>query len=177
MAVTTNQIGNLATAMSTGTGLPKAVCQKIIEECLASPAFVFPVNVSGFPLQVEGITAALIQPSSAQTIVTLASQTEGGVTCTANTGLALRTVTANKTFYVTDILVYGTQTTPFDWFIKDSLTVNTGSIVAQGRIIATGDIQSYVQNFRTPLPFTTGLFIDVTSSQNNLIYVINGFEA
>ena len=95
--VSTQQIGNLGTELSTASGLPKAIAEQIIQKSLAEPAWTIPFNTSTFPLYVSGSNSGIPVPSSTQSVINYSGTGSGAVTSDY-------TVTAGKSF-----ALYGVQ--------------------------------------------------------------------
>ena len=102
--------------------------------------------------------------------------------CDTSTNVLQRTITANKTFYVTDIILTIDNTDNSNTGrvnLRDGLTV-AGSIVLPLLIQESPTNESAVQvvqhSFIEPIEFSTGLFIEEGAGINTVTGVVIGYE-
>lgn len=131
-------------------------------------AFIGP---TGSNVQVSGVvTTSLPAPSTSQAIVAKATSTKAGVAIVSGTGLLLHTVTAGKTFYMTSCNLDSTVSVGVVLF--DALTV-TGS----PKFCAFDNVTYNTRNiFPTPIPFTVGVVVDVSTGTADFRWSIEGYE-
>lgn len=108
-------------------------------------------------------------PGASQTIVTKANG-KSGTSVTAGTGTLIHTTTAGKIYYVTSITISCSAAAGIEF--RDGTTIaGTVKVAVQNNTAA----QVSCITFTTPVPFSTGVFMDVGSNQV-YVWTINGFE-
>jgi len=132
--------------------------------------FSIPVTDSNIALDVTAVSAGFAGPLGDQAIVTAAND-KAGTSITAGTGAAMLTVSANKTFFMTSLIV-GTDAASFNAVVTDNGVAGTDKIAF--RLGGTNAI-SVAMTFPTPIQFSTDVFIDV-SVTNNIFFCVNGWE-
>lgn len=130
---------------------------------------------NGASVQLVGtITASptLPQPTASQIIKKVFVSGKAGTALTAGTGALLYTVTGGKTLYVTSI-DYGTFVAGGGAFeLRDGLTI-AGTVAYSSIGLQNA---ATVVALPTPVPFSTGVFVDVGTTQT-YNFCLYGYEA
>jgi hypothetical protein len=118
------------------------------------------------------VSSAFPTPATGQVIVSKSSG-KSGQAITAGTGILIYTVTGGKTLYVTS-MSWGQANDANARRVeyRDGTTI-AGTI--RGSAVQ-GANASCVQTFPTPVPFTSGIFLDIDATCNSLNWSFNGWE-
>lgn len=111
--------------------------------------------------------------TSAQTIVPK-SNGKAGTAITAGTGALLYTVTAGKTLFIQSLSIKSNFATGCGWELRDGTTI-AGAIKINGTSSSAIGGAPFTITFPTPIPFTTGLFLDI-SDNSTIWWNFVGFE-
>lgn len=107
--------------------------------------------------------------ATGQTIISK-SNTKAGSAIVAGTGLLLHTVTATKTFYLSEISF--SNTVGGTWDVRDNTAV-----AGTPKICARNDAGTTMTHliFTVPVAFTSGVFVDVAAN-GTTIWTLSGWE-
>jgi hypothetical protein len=124
------------------------------------------VNITGgqtnFPMPGTGQVAKHFMPTGGKL----------GQAIVSGTGALLYTVTGGKTFYLTGISLGSNTGAAFE--LRDGTTI-AGTLQVSGWAPTANSTGGWQVNFATPIPFTSGVFIDVGGNVN-INGVFTGFE-
>jgi len=114
---------------------------------------------------------SFVVPSATQTIVVQGSG-KASQTCTAGTGINCHTVTATKTFYLTQFTI-GNQSdaAAYMWCLRDSAV--GGTLKLNGVTPATSS--PIVVALPTPVAFTASVWLDINTTKV-VNWCLTGFE-